>query len=95
MANKNIVGLVGAALLGTWHVVWSILVASGLAQVLYDFILWAHMVHLKIAIGPFDPLAAVVLIGMTASVGYAMGYPGRHLDRYPTRALDAFAYAFH
>jgi hypothetical protein len=46
MADKNKVGLVGAALLGGWHLVWSILVATGIGQALYDFILWAHMIQL-------------------------------------------------
>ena len=33
--------------LGSWHVIWSLLVALNWAQPLYDFILWAHMIHLQ------------------------------------------------
>src|SRR5262249_39958326 len=32
--------------LGVWHLVWSLLVALNWTQPLYDFILWAHMIHL-------------------------------------------------
>jgi hypothetical protein len=60
--------------LGGWHFVWSILVALGVAQAIYDFILWAHMIHFQIAIGPFDLIAAVTLIVITCAVGYVMGF---------------------
>jgi hypothetical protein len=76
MADKNKVGLVGAALLGGWHLVWSILVATGVGQALYDFILWAHMIQFDIVIGPFNLVASATLIVMTAIFGYAIGYAG-------------------
>jgi hypothetical protein len=74
--NTNKVGLVFAALLGGWHVIWSVLVLLGWAQALYDFILWAHMVHLQITIGPFDASAALTLIVVTTAVGYIFGSVG-------------------
>lgn len=73
MAHAHKVGLVVGALIGGWHLVWAILVATGLAQALYDFILWAHMIHLNLVIGPFDMGAVVVLIIMTALMGYVVG----------------------
>jgi hypothetical protein len=74
MANANKVGLVFAALLGGFHLVWSVLVATGVAQTIYDFVLWAHMIHLAIIIGPFDATAAGTLIVFTAVMGYVVGY---------------------
>ena len=74
MANKNKVGLVMGSLLGGWHAIWSVLVMSGVAQSIYDFILWAHMIHMPITIGPFDATAALTLIVMTAIGGYVVGY---------------------
>jgi len=59
MSNPNKVGLVFAILLGGWHLVWSLFVATGLGQLLYDFILWAHMIHLAVTIGPFDFTASI------------------------------------
>jgi len=74
MGSPNKVGLVFAILLGGWHVVWSILVATGLGQILYEFILWAHMIHLAVTIGPFDLRASLTLIVVTAIFGYVTGY---------------------
>jgi hypothetical protein len=76
MSNPNRVGLVCAILLGGCHFAWAILVATGIGQVLYDFVLWAHMIHLAITIGPFDAVAAVTLVLMTAVLGYIGGYIG-------------------
>jgi hypothetical protein len=74
MSNPNKVGIILAILVGGWHLVWSILVAAGFGQVLYNFILWAHMIHLAVTIGPFDLAASSTLIILTAIIGYAVGY---------------------
>ena len=74
MINPNKVGLVGAILIGGWHFVWSILVETGIGQALYNFILWAHMIHLAVTIGPFDLTASITLILVTALFGYVIGY---------------------
>lgn len=76
MANAHKVGLVSGLLLGGWHVVWSLLVLSGFAQMVYDFILWAHMIHLQLVVGPFDATAALTLVVVTAVMGYVGGYTG-------------------
>ena len=76
MTNPNKVGLVFGALLGGWHLLWSLLVLSGVAQSIYDFVLWAHMIHLSIVIGPFDATAAVTLVVFTGVMGYIIGYTG-------------------
>ena len=76
MADKNKVGLVVGALIGGWHVVWSLLVVTGLGQMLYDFVLWMHMIHISILVGPFDVVASLTLIVVTALFGYVLGYVG-------------------
>ena len=60
--------------LGSWHLIWSLLVALNWGQPLYDFILWAHMIHLKLTIGPFVLSAATVLVVVTFLIGCAIGY---------------------
>jgi hypothetical protein len=60
--------------LGASHVIWSLFVALNWAQALYDFILWAHMIHLRLTIGPFDLVAATTLVVVTFLVGCVMGY---------------------
>jgi hypothetical protein len=76
MSNPNRVGLFSALLLGGCHLVWAALVAMGVGQVLFDFVLWAHMIHLPITIGPFDPAASITLVLTTAILGYVSGYIG-------------------
>jgi len=76
MSNPNKVGIVFALLLGGWHLAWSILVATGLGQVLYDFVLWAHMIQLAIKVGPFNLTASITLIVVTGVIGYVVGYVG-------------------
>jgi hypothetical protein len=76
VSSPNKVGVVFAAVLGGWHLVWSILVATGLGQSLYDFILWAHMIHMVVTIGPFEPAASITLVIVTAIFGYIIGYIG-------------------
>ena len=73
MTNPNKVGLVFAALIGGMHFLWSVLVAAGVAQSMYNFILWAHMIHVPLVIGPFDITAAVTLIILTSVMGYLVG----------------------
>ncbi len=72
--NANKTGLAFGLFLGGWHLVWSVLVFTGLGQVLWDFVLWAHMIHLQFVIGPFDLFASLCLIAFTSVSGYVMGY---------------------
>ena len=59
---------------GGWHVIWSLLVALKWGQPIYDFILWTHMIHLQLRVGPFEPVAAATLIVVTFLIGGVMGY---------------------
>ena len=74
MNNPNKIGLVVGILLGGFHACWSLLVLSGYAQAVYDFVLWAHMIRLPLVIGPFNWTAALTLVIMTFIAGYIMGY---------------------
>jgi hypothetical protein len=74
VANPNKVGLVIGALIGGWHFVWSLLVVIGWAQPIIDFIFWAHMIKPVYVVKPFDPVAAVTLIVITAAIGYIFGF---------------------
>ncbi|MDE2079399.1 MAG: hypothetical protein KGI73_03370 [Patescibacteria group bacterium] len=76
MANAHKVGLLFGILLGGLHLCWAIVVYLGFAQPIYDFILWAHMIHVPLTVGPFDATAAVTLVVVTAIVGYVIGYIG-------------------
>lgn len=72
--NPHKVALVFAALMGGWHVVWSVLVVLGWGQPLINFVLWAHMIQVPYVVGPFDLTASATLIVFTAVMGYVGGY---------------------
>jgi len=72
--NSNKTGLVFGIATGGVHLVWSILVLVGVAQVLIDFILWAHMIQLPYVVGPFSVTQAAILVVVTAGIGYVVGY---------------------
>jgi hypothetical protein len=76
MANPNKVGLVIGALLGGWHLFWSLLVAVGWAQPFLDFIFWAHMIRSIYVVKAFEPIAALTLIVITSMIGYVFGCVG-------------------
>jgi hypothetical protein len=76
MVNPHKVGLVIAALIAGWHVIWSVLVLIGWAQPILDFVFWAHMIKPVYFVKPFDPMASVVLIVITAVIGYIFGFMG-------------------
>ena len=77
MTNPDKAALVIAALIGGWHLCWSLLVLFGWALPLLDFAFWAHMIQPIYVIKPFDLVAAVALIAITSVVGYIVGYTGR------------------
>ena len=60
MANSHNIGLVIAALIAGWHVIWSVLVLIGSAQPILDFVFWAHMIKPVYFVKPFAPVAALV-----------------------------------
>lgn len=76
MVNPFKTGLVFALFLALWHACWSALVATGLAQRLADFVFWMHFIKPFYQIEPFDPVRAIILIGVTATVGMIGGFIG-------------------
>lgn len=72
--NPNQAGLAFGGLLSTVHLVWSVLVAAGVAQACIDFILKLHMIEPAYKVMAFSlPLAAGLII-VTFLFGYIMGY---------------------
>lgn len=65
--------LVFGIVLAVWHATWALLVAVGLAQPLIDFVFWAHFLSPPYHVVPFEPLRALLLVGLTGVLGWAMG----------------------
>ncbi|MBI5457329.1 hypothetical protein HY971_01205 [Candidatus Kaiserbacteria bacterium] len=72
--NAHKAGLVGAIMLGGFHVVFSVLILLGWAQPLVNFSMWAHMVQSGPAFLPFDAVASLTVIVVAACIGYAVGF---------------------
>jgi hypothetical protein len=66
-------GLTLGAVLGGWHLTWSVLVALGLAQSVADFIFWMHFIKPVYVIENFDIARAGILVVVTALVGFVLG----------------------
>lgn len=71
--NPNKAGLALGFFFGGWHLLWSLLVALGWAQPLIDFIFWIHFIKPVYVIEPFNVGIALLLVAVTASIGYAIG----------------------
>lgn len=71
--NQHKTGLALGALAGLWHVVWSVLVALGLAQPFINWVLALHMVQEPFSVLPFSFITAIELVAFAFIVGYIVG----------------------
>lgn len=59
---------------GFMHLVWSLVVALGFAQVWLDFILSLHFLNNPYTVANFDLTKALTLVLVTFVVGYVVGW---------------------
>lgn len=55
------------------HALWAILVAVGIAKPMMDWIFSLHFMSFQYAITPFSFGTAIMLVIVTAVIGYVMG----------------------
>jgi hypothetical protein len=67
-------GVVLGTMIGGWHLLWAVLVAFGWAQHLINFIFWVHFIQPIYVVGPFNFGIALILILVTATIGFTLGY---------------------
>lgn len=72
--DKNKSGLTFGFLICSFHIMWSVLVALGIAQVLLDFVLNIHMLNMQVEVMPFNIVKALGLIIVTFLLGYVFGW---------------------
>lgn len=72
--NRTKLGAVLAILLGGGHFVWAALVATGWAQAIMRFIFWMHFLTPPWTVGSFHIGTAAILVLLTATVGFVIGY---------------------
>lgn len=76
---KNKIDPIDAGLLfglsfGVFHLAWLVLVFTKYAQIALDFISWAHFIKPVFEVAPFETGRALILLAMTAFIGFAFGY---------------------
>ncbi|MDO8499828.1 MAG: hypothetical protein Q7S66_04165 [bacterium] len=72
--NTHKTGLALGAFVGLVHLIWSLLVAVGLAQPLVDFIFRLHFIQPLYTIQPFQFWMALGLVVLTSIIGYVIGF---------------------
>lgn len=69
----NRTGMVSGLVLGTIHLLWTILVAAGVAQAVMDFVFRLHFIRPVYAIEAFSLVPAIGLVLLTMASGYCIG----------------------
>ncbi len=72
--NANKLGLLVGSFYAACHAGWSVLVATGMAKTLLDWILQLHFLSFEYSVHPFEAGRAVILILVAFVSGYAIGW---------------------
>jgi polyferredoxin len=72
--SKNKAGVVVGSLMRLWHLMWSLLVAFGVAQAVINWIFRLHFIQPPYTITAFNLVTAVTLIVVTSIIGFVMGW---------------------
>ena len=72
--DKCRVGLVLGTFMGLLHLTWALLVATGLAQVIMDFIYSIHFLNNPFYVSGFSATTAIILVLVTSVCGYIFGW---------------------
>jgi len=71
--RAHTIGFVFGAFMAIWHILWSLLVAAGVAQAVLDLIFRLHMITPPYRVAEFNLGTAAGLVFVTAAVGYVGG----------------------
>jgi hypothetical protein len=74
--NVQKTAVVLGTLIAGCHIFWTLLILTGWAQPVLNFVFWAHMIQPVYVVKSFDPRAAITLVVITFFSGYALGLFG-------------------
>jgi hypothetical protein len=66
-------GLAVGLVIAGWHLLWSALVFTGVAQSVLNFVFWIHFISPAYTVEAFDSVRALLLVAVTLVLGYAVG----------------------
>jgi hypothetical protein len=72
--HRHDVGFVVGAMLSLWHLIWGLMVLTGVAQAFMDFIFKIHMITPPYQVGLFSWKLTLALIVITFIFGYIIGW---------------------
>ena len=72
--DKNKAGLAVGGFVAFCHLIWSILVGAGVAQLWLTWILRLHFLNSPFVLEPFNLMVAIWLIIVTGVIGYILGW---------------------
>ncbi len=72
--SEHQTGVAFGVFLGLMHAGWSLVVSLGFAQSWLDFVLGLHFLKSPFLVAAFDMQKAVMLVVVTAIVGYVAGF---------------------
>ncbi len=72
--NPGKVGLIIGAFMVIVHLIWSLMVASGIAQSFLNWIFQLHFVKNSFVVAGFDLVTAIYLLIVVFVVGYILGW---------------------
>lgn len=72
--SKSRLGLMFGVLLAACHLGWLLLVLTGVAQTVLDWVLEMHLMSFTYSLLDFNYLSALILLVMTFVAGYVFGF---------------------
>lgn len=73
VVGVNQAGISLALIFGCLHLTWSLLVLTGTAQAVMDFVFWLHFISPGWTVERFEIGRAIGLILLTSAIGYVVG----------------------
>ncbi len=72
--NKGRAGMILGAFLGSFHLLWSVVVALGFAQPMLDFVYKIHFLNNPFTVQAFNLGNAAMLVVVTTLIGFVFGW---------------------